>query len=234
MISAEDSATLRMALAGAILTITGTVFSGPLAFLAVSAIQPQPAWSEASVYASNYHPIQSLTFYFGGLLIAGSVMMVASIHVLDGKRSKTLLALVFTSIACGLIAFNYFTEATLVPALVRSYTPALDPVVSIFAVTNPASLFWVIEMWGYGFLGLGTWLASSFFSHGGIERVAKILFVLNGIVSVVGAFGTGVHLEWVLSPAGLTGYAVWNALYLALAIVFLIVILRRRSNTALQ
>lgn len=230
----KGSVNSRIAYTGASLTVAGTLTSGPLAFLAVSAIQPQPAWSDASVYVSNYHPIQSLTFYFGMLLLVGSVMMMASIHVLDGKNIKSLLALVFTSIACGLIAFNYLTEATFVPALVRHYTPSLDPIVSTFAVTNPSSLFWAIEMWGYGFLGLGTWFACGFFSGGGIESIAKILFVLNGIVSVIGAFWTGIRQEWVLSLAGLVAYAVWNALYLALAIVFLIVILRRRSNIKLQ
>lgn len=233
-IASKESANFKVAYAGAILTIAGTLFSGPLAFLAVSAVQPQPAWSGASAYVANYHPIQSLTFYFGGLLIVGSIMMVASIHVLHGRGIQTLLALIFTSIAGGLIAFNYFTEATLVPALVRNYVPDLDPIIRLFAVTNPTSLFWVVEMWGYGFLGLGTWLASGFFCGDGIERVAKILFVLNGIVSLAGALWTAIRLEWVLSPAGLASYAVWNVLYLALAVVFLFVVWRRQSETKFE
>lgn len=103
--------------------------------------------------------------------------------------------------------------------------------ITVFAVTNPVSLFWAIEMWGYGFLGLGTWLASGFFRDRGIERIAKILFVLNGIVSIVGAVWTSIHLEWVLSPSGLASYAAWNALYIALAAVFLAALRQRQRKT---
>lgn len=226
--SFRDSASFRLAYIGGILTLAGTLFSGPLALLAVSAVQPQPAWSGALVYVSNYHPIQSLTFYFGFLLIIGSVLMIASMYVLDRQSISTLLALIFTAVACGLIGLNYFSQATFVPALIRHYTPALEPTVTVFAVTNPISIFWAIEMWGYGFLGLGTWLASGFFRDRGIERVAKILFVLNGIVSIVGAVWTSIHLEWVLSSVGLVSYAVWNVIYLVLAAVFLAALWRRQ------
>jgi hypothetical protein len=81
--------------------------------------------------------------------------MIAAIYFLNDKSIKSLLALIFTTIACGLISFNYFTEATLILALIRDYMGALDPIITLFAVTNPPLLFWVIEMWGYGLLGRG-------------------------------------------------------------------------------
>lgn len=112
---------LNIGIAAAVITMAGTLFSGPLAFLAVSSIRPQPAWSGVQAYVANYHPIQSLTFYFGFLLLSGSVLMIASIYALNRGEIRSLLALVFASIACGLISFNYFTEATLIPALVRNY-----------------------------------------------------------------------------------------------------------------
>lgn len=225
-----DVRTFRLGIIAAITTMIGTLFSGPLAFLAVSWIKPQPAWSGAEMYVANYHPIQSVTFYFGFLLLFGSVLMIACIYLLDRRKAKSLLALVSTSIACGLISFNYFTEATLIPALVRNYSRTLDPIVTLFAVTNPSSLFWAVEMWGYGFLGLGTWLAGGVLSGDGVEKAARILFTVNGIASVVGAIYTGIHLEWVLSTAGLLSYGAWNGLYLVLALLFLLVMLRRRSS----
>ena len=229
--SSKVSRSYRLGITAAIMTMAGTLFSGPLAFLAVSSISPQPAWSGAQTYIENYHPIQSATFYFGFLLLIGSVLMITCIYTLSNKGLHTLLALIFTSIACGLIAFNYFTEATYVPALVRNYTATLEPVVNLFAVTNPSSLFWAIEMWGYGFLGLGTLLASGFFSGTGIEKATRLLFVANGIVSIAGALYTSFYLEWVLTVAGLASYAAWNLLYFALAAVFLFVMIKRRSAT---
>lgn len=214
---------------GAIATLVGTLLSGPLAFVVVSTIAPQPPWSGPSEFVANYHMLQSISFYFGHLLVVGSVMIIAAIHAMD-RSINTLLALAFTCIACGLIALNYFTQSTFVPALVRNYTPDLDPIISMLAVPNPNSIFWAIEMWGYGFLGLGTWLAASFFGRERIERLARGVFILNGIVSIAGAFATAINLEWVLAPAGLVSYAVWNVLYLTLPTLFLLVLMRRRTQ----
>jgi hypothetical protein len=74
-------------------------------------------------------------------------------------------------------------------------------------------------MWGYGFLGLATWFASAFFGNRGIERIAKILYVLNGIVSLVGAFWTAFVPGWVYTTAGYFSFALWNLLYFVLAVV---------------
>jgi hypothetical protein len=219
----------QIGIVAAIATLVGTFFSGPLAFLAVSSVRPQPEWSGAQAYVVNYHPVQSVTFYFGFLLLLGTVGMITSIHILNGRRISSLLALIFTSIACGLISFNYFMEATYIPALVRNYQETLDPIISMFAVTNPSSLFWVIEMCGYGFLGLGTLFAAEFFSCCSIEKATRIVFLATGIVSVVGALVTSVRLEWVLSASALVSYAVWNVLYLALALLFLTVIVGRQD-----
>jgi hypothetical protein len=221
----------RLGIIAASITAIGTLLSGPLAFLAVSSINPQPAWTTPRVFVENFHPIQSVTFYFGFLLMGGSILMIAFIHH-QKKDEKTLLALVFTAIAGGFIFFNYFTEATYVPALVRNYTPDLDPIIRIFAATNPFSLFWVIEMWGYGFLGLGSILVIHYFSKDGLEGWTRIMFLINGVISIIGAFYTSLDLEWVLTTAGLISYGLWNLLYFALAVMFLFVLLRRRSRTA--
>lgn len=226
MVDHEKSGNYRLGIFAGVITFIGTLISGPITFLGVSAIKPQPEWISAQVYVENYHPIQSVTFYFGFLLILGSVMMIAFIHYKQ-KSSKSLLAVIFTAIAAGLISFNYSTEATIIPALVRNYSSELDPIIQILAVTNPYSIFWSIEMWGYGFLGLGTLLAMGYFRGQGIEGWAKALFLANGILSIVGALITGIYVEWVLSTVGLVSYALWNVLYMILAILFLLVLKRR-------
>jgi len=219
----------RLGITAGIMIIIGVMFSGPLTFLAVSLIKPQPGWISSQVYVEHYHPIQSVTFYFGFLLIIGSVLMIGYIHSKQDDL-MSLLALVFTSISCAIIGLNYSTEATIIPAMMRNYSPELDPIIQLFSVTNPSSIFWSIEMWGYGFLGLGTYFAKDFFSENGIELWARRLFILNGILSVIGAVYTGIHVEWVLSTAGLVSYALWNVLYFAIAILFTMVLIRRRKE----
>jgi len=87
-------------------------------------------------------------------------------------------------------------------------------------------------MWGYGFLGMGSIFVVHYFEKSGLERWTRYFFLLNGILSIIGAFYTSLKLEWVLTTAGLISYALWNLLYFVLAILFLFVLLRRKSKAA--
>jgi hypothetical protein len=98
-------------------------------------------------------------------------------------------------------------------------------------MANPRSLAWAIEMWAYGFIGLGTWLAANSFGGNRLERFARFLFISNGAISILGALAISVDLSGVFSVVGLVGYGVWNVLYGALAVVFYLVIRKRRSLT---
>ena len=91
---------------------------------------------------------------------------------------------------------------------------------------------WAIEMWGYGFLGLGTWLTAGFFFDQGIERLTKFLFILNGVLSVIGAIWTSFDLRWVLSVAGLIAFGIWNLLYLVLALAFFLTLKGRQTEVS--
>lgn len=219
----------RIGALGAILTALGTLASGPLALPVVALVQPQPLWAGAGVFVENFHPIQTLPFYFGFVLLAGSILMLVSICALSKERPASLAALVFMSIGAALVFLNYLTQTTFIPAVVGAYTPESDPVIGAFSMSNPGALAWAIEMWGYGFMGLGTWLAAGFFGAGGLERAARILFVLNGVASVFGALILSFDLRGVFSLPGLVGYGLWNVLYVALAIVFHRVLYRRRA-----
>jgi hypothetical protein len=222
----------QIGIAGAIVTVTGILLSGPLAILVVSLIQAQPPWQSPDVFVEHFHRVQVLPFYFGFLLISGSLLMITALHQLSEDRGRTLVGLIFTSIAAGLIFFNYLVQTTVVPALVSEYNTALGPIISLLSMSNPKSLSWAIEMWGYGFLGLGTWLCAGFFADHGVERVAKLLFVANGVLSMIGALWTSWDLGWVLAPAGLAAFGVWNLLYLGLAIALYVVLRRRESASA--
>ena len=231
---ARDSSTeqgyYRIGLIGAVLAAAGIVLSGPVAMFAVSLVHPQPAWESASVFAANYHWIQSLTFYFGMILVVGSVQMLAAIYLLH-RHGSALLALVIGSIAAGLIFFNYFTQVIFVPGLVREYSSIYDPLITALTMSNPLALSWALEMGGYGLLGLATWLAAGFFKRDGLEKAANRVFILNGILSLAGALWTSIQPGWVLTLPGLIAFATWNMLYFALAILVYTVLKRRMEIT---
>jgi len=217
---------------GAVLTVVGILTSGPLALLVVALIQPQPLWNGPSVFVDSFHRVQTLPFYFGFLLVTGSVLMLVSIYVMSRERATSLAALVFMSIGAAFATFNYVTQTTFIPIVAGDYTSELDPVIATLTMANPRSLAWAIEMWAYGFIGLGTWLAAGFFATCRLERIAKALFVSNGVVSILGALAVSGDLRGVFSVVGLIGYGVWNLLYGALAVVFYLVIRKRRRLQA--
>lgn len=222
-----DHAAFRVGALGAILTAVGVLTSGPLALLAVAFVQPQPEWGGPDLFVASFHRIQTLPFYCGFLLLAGSILMLASICALSKHRAAALTALAFASIGAAFAMFNYATQTTFIPAIVSAYSPDLGPLVSAYSMSNPRSLTWALEMWGYGFIGLGTWLAAGFFAAGRLEMIAKSLFILNGVMSVLGALVVSVDLSGVFTLAGLIGYGVWNVVYLALAVAFYLVMRKR-------
>lgn len=226
---------LRTGIVGAALTIAGILLSGPLGLLAVSAIHPTPPWQDAALYAQSYHPVQTLPFFGGFMLVSGYIVMMVALHLIAEERHKanTLIAVVFTGIFATLIFFNYISQTTFVPALARSYTPAADPAISAFSLANPLSLSWAIEMWGYAALGVATWLAASVFNRNRLERVTAGFMIANGVVSIVGGVVTSINLGWVLTTPGVVSYAMWNVLVLVLSILVVVSLRRRRKDVAL-
>ena len=215
--------------AGAILSIVGIIASGPLALPVIAFVQAQPPWDGPALYVEHFHRIQTLPFYFGFLLVTGSILMLVSIYRLSTRKAAALAALIFMSTGAAFAILNYVIQTTYIPTVVNAYAPELGSALTALSMANPTSLTWAMEMWGYGFMGLGTWLAAGFFGPSRLERITGILFVVNGVVSMLGALLISIDLGRVFSLAGLVGYGVWNILYLALAVAFFRVLAQRRS-----
>jgi hypothetical protein len=229
--SEKHSGALRVGTAGAVLTVIGIILSGPLGLLAVNLVHGQPSWQGARTFVENFHPIQTAPFFGGIALVLGYVLMMPALYHIapEGRRTRALVATVLTGAFATLIFFNYICQTTFVPALARNYRPEYDSLISAFSFSNPNSLCWAIEMWGYGLLGVATWLAAPVFDEGGVEKTVRVLMVANGVFSIIGALVVSFHLSWVFTPAGLLSYAAWNVLVFALSIC-IIVALRRRKR----
>ena len=59
-------------------------------------------------------------------------------------------------------------------------------------------------MWGYGFLGIATWLMSGYYHKK--NNLLRSLLVANGIVSLISAAWTIIDVSRVMTPAGLIAY----------------------------
>jgi hypothetical protein len=203
-----------------ILSAAGILLSGPLGLLVVMLVHDQPAWHDAGTFIRNYHPVQTVPYVFGFMLIFGIVLFLSRCAALfpQEERHRTYTVLVLTAAFASMIVINYSLQIAGVPWLVRQH----DEMLAYFTMTNPGALSWGLEMFGYGVAGVGTWLVVPVFSggsRGGRRQWIRLLLVGNGIVSVAGAAITSLDLSWVQSPAGLASFIGWNLLLLAAMIL---------------
>lgn len=127
------------------------------------------------------------------------VMVCVCCYASDESRVFGLVGVSFAVIYATLISVNYFIQLT----FVRQNT--FD--VSIFDMSNPRSMMWVIEVLGYFFMGLSTLFAAPVFKSGRTERVVKWLFVVNGVLGVLTPVGYALNLPLQVLLGGLV---VWD------------------------
>jgi hypothetical protein len=118
----------------------------------------------------------------GIILIPAFVLVMACIHEYASpeRRLYSLLGLLFAVGYSVLIGFNYYMQLTLA---------TLPGFAVMFDMKSPKSIMWVIEILGYGFMGLSTLSAAWVFTSGGIVKGIKWLFVANGVLGVGGMLG---------------------------------------------
>jgi len=207
---------------GCITALVGFILSGPVGFLLVQAIQPQPPWTSAVVFVANYNSLQNIPYWCGFILVGGMLMLAAA-HYLSAQEEAPLdklhilLALIWTTIFAALIFFNYICQVTFIHHLTRGYKSEYDTAIAMLSMANPASLSWSVEMWGYAILGVATWLLSAFYRNK--SRAIYVLLILNGIVSVPSAVLFVLDERWLLTTTGLAGYFSWNLLMIVLLIL---------------
>jgi hypothetical protein len=230
----HGAAAERLVIWGAVATIIGLTASGPLGLLGVMLVHPQPAWTSAQAFAEQFHPIQTLPFFASFIHAVGYLVLMAALYQCADNRLKTraMTALALTTLFATLVSFSYICQTTFIPALVHANDPDNDIAIAMLSMSNPRSLCWGIEMWGYGFLGLATWFVAPVLHRDPLERITAWLFVANGVISIAGAILTAVDLTWVMSPAGMYSYVAWNVLILLMSVLLIIIFVRRRRTRA--
>jgi hypothetical protein len=203
----------------AILVIVGSMFSGPVGYLIVNLVNPIP-WTDARSFAAQYHPIQTLPYWFGFLYLAGFILFIASTRQLLTEKDRIFgdAALVTTSIFAALIGFNYILQVGFIPNSLGNP----NEVFAAFAMNNPKSISWSIEMFGWAFLGASTWLISPAFKNSRLQRIARALLITNGVGSILNAILASVLPSFVLQVPGLMAYFVWNAMIWVIMILIVI------------
>jgi len=145
--------------------------------------------------------IQPFATVVGFLLTSSFLIVMACIYCYapDERKVFSLVGLSFAIVYTTLISVNYFIQLTFVRQ--GSFN------VEIFAMDNPQSMMWVIEVLGYFFMGLATLFAAPVFGSSRVENAIKWLFVTNGILGILTPIGYALNLPIEILLGGLT---VWD------------------------
>jgi hypothetical protein len=171
----------------------------------------------SGITASTAMKIPSLVS--GIILIPIFILMMACIHEFSPVEKKIFsrLGLLFTSGYAVLIGFNYYMQLTLVRNDLYSV---------VFAMDDPQSIMWVIEVLGYGFMGLATLSSAFVFSNGKLENAIRWLFIVNGILGIGGMIGFSLGLSLNILAGGLI---VWDII-MPLSSLLLAILFRLKST----
>jgi hypothetical protein len=111
------------------------------------------------------------------------------------RRFLGLIGLSFALIYGTLTSFNYYADLTFVRQGVFD--------VEVFNMLNPNSIFWVIEILGYFFMGLSTLFTAFVFTVERLEQAIRWLFIINGVLGIGGLMGYALSLSISLLLGGL-------------------------------
>jgi len=186
---------------------------GAAVLVAVSC--PQPPWSSLPTFVAAYRPFQSFIFVPSPVLPLSFVVVLAGFHCGAKPEVKawSASALAVGTVGAAILCINYLIQGVWVPSLVKQGSDLVGALVS----TNPGSLFWALELFGYGIMGLAMWLAAPLFPGPGIDRPIRWALVVNGAGSLLAALAAVFDPRWVLGPLGLAAGLFWNLLIIALA-----------------
>jgi len=135
----------------------------------------------------------------GIITVPAFTVLMACIHdyARTERRLFSRLGMLFAIGYAVLIGFNYFMQLTLVRQ--NLYTAP-------FAMDNPQSVFFVIEVLGYGAMGLATLFAAWVFDSGSLEKAIRWLFVVNGVLGIGGMIGYALGLSTTILYGGLLAW----------------------------
>ncbi len=149
---------------------------------------------------------------FGFLLVPLFITLMTCLHYNSKKDMKlfSMLGVIFSCMYGVLISFNYYLQLT----LMENNPSGLE----LFDMSNPKTMFYVIELLGYFFMGLSTLYAAIIFGATLLEKIIKSLLILNGVLGIGGLIGYTLNLSINVLMMGLM---CWNIIMPVSAVLIL-------------
>ena len=140
------------------------------------------------------------SLFFGFLLVPSFICLVAGLAQIHKQfMISGLLSVVFASMYGLCASFNYFSQI--------NFRLRNIPISQSLEMTNPDSIFWVIEILAYFFMGLATLALIPAFRGTKVGRTIQFLFYINALLGIGGVIG---HVySWNLNVL-MVGLMIWN------------------------
>lgn len=108
------------------------------------------------------------------------VMMVAVNRLAtEDQKVWSQSALMFAAVYTVMISINYYVQlAWVMPRLAAGRIEGMEP----FLFTPFDSFLYAVDILGYSFMSLSTLFAAKVFTGGGVQKVAKIFLIANGLL----------------------------------------------------
>jgi hypothetical protein len=145
-----------------------------------------------------------------------------------------MIAMACTGVFAALIITNYVIQTTVVPALIHASNASASGTIAASTMSNPESIGWTLEMWGYAILGVATWLMAPAVRSVTGSPLAARLFAFNGPLSIAGVIATIAVPGWMLTQPGLLAFALWNLVVIAMSATIVIAIRAQMSQRPLR
>lgn len=158
-----------------------------VAFAVLAFAFPAPTWDGITAYAATFRSNQLASMLPALLIAPAMTMALAAVHVAAPRASRafTLSGVAFSAVYTAIVATNYYLQLFVVRlGLLEGSLEGL----ALLAMPNFHSVFFALEAVGYGFSSLALLVVAWRFADGRLERIVRLLFVINGLIGVIGVW----------------------------------------------
>lgn len=138
------------------------------------------------------------------LLGPAFLVLIVSVHELSepGRKVWSHAAVAFATAYAVLVGMTYFVQLAWVgPRLARGEIEGMEP----FLFTPFDSFLYAVDILGYSFMSLATLFAAMTLRGGGVERIARLFLIANGLILPFLVFQMYFHsLIWIASLWAIT------------------------------
>jgi len=160
--------------------------------------------SAALLFLAGITSVMAMTLpslIFGFLIVPAFITMIACIHDISENKLFGLLATIFAAMYGVFVSFNYFLQMIFMERGMQ--------IPHLLEITNPDSIFLIIELMGYFFMGISTLCIIPLLSSTRLEISIKILLFINFLLGVGGVVGYAMNFNMSIMFIGLI---VWNVI----------------------